>query len=458
MNPVVLVGMSLQLEPKPLDAATGGTPVRNWSSSAPSVVEVDSTGLVSAKSLGSATITASTGTGIGEVVVTAEQRSVGLQAKDRTTCGIATNGDGYCWGFNLFGQGGSGTTDSTLTVPTKVAGGLTFTSISPGAAHSCGTTTSGTYCWGCNSTGEIGNGTSAYNEGKTGTCGTLRLTPVPVAGNQTFSDVEASGSVQVYQQDGTCSDAYCHAETCALTATGELYCWGNLTLTPAAVTQAPPFKSLSTSVANVCGLGTDAVIYCFTAFFGPPASTQPGPIQGVEPMQAITTGRFHSCSIDRKGRAYCWGGNLRGELGSTSTETCFRRIFGPYPCRAKPDTVFGGHRFQSISAGGGTPSTSDSAPISHTCGVTVNQEIYCWGDNTYGQLGNGTQTPSSVPVKVSSDLKFRSVTTGYGYSCSLTVSGVGYCWGSNPSPRAHPPGISPNSVTPTLVAGNITFK
>ena len=262
----------------------------------------------------------------------------------------------------------------------------------------------------------------------------------------------------VYEQSSVCSDALCHAETCALTPAGQLYCWGNLQLTPTAVTQAPPFKSLSTSVANVCGLGTDAIIYCFNAFFGPPASIQPGAIQGVDSMQAVSTGRFHSCSIDRKGRAYCWGANLRGELGSPSTETCFRRIFGPYPCRARADTVFGGHRFQSISAGGGTPSTSDSAPISHTCGVTVNQEIYCWGDNTYGQLGNGTQTPSPVPVKVSSDLKFRSVTTGYGYSCSLTVSGVGYCWGSNPSPRAHPPGISPNSVTPTLVAGNITFK
>jgi Alpha-tubulin suppressor and related RCC1 domain-containing proteins len=384
---------------------------------------------------------------------------VGLQAKDRTVCGIATSGDGYCWGSNKFGQAGSGTTDSTLAAPTKVAGGLIFTSISAGAAHTCGTTPGGTYCWGCNSGGELGIGSSAHDEpGKGGTCGTVRLSPVRVSGDQTFSDVEASGSFLVYQQDATCSDAICSASSCALTPGGTTYCWGNFILTPTSISQAPQFKSLSSSMATTCGLGTDAVIYCFFAFSGPPASIQPSPIQGVAPMQSVSAGRFHSCSIDRRGRAYCWGANLRGELGSPSAETCSRRIFGSYPCRARPDTVYGGLRFQSVSAGGGTPSTSDGAPISHTCGVTVNQEIYCWGDNTYGQLGNGTQTSAIVPVKISSDLRFRSVATGYGLSCGLTVSGAAYCWGSNPSPRAFPPGISPNILTPTLVTGGVTFK
>ncbi len=456
--PVILVGMSLQLEAIPVDQTTTTAVVRSWSSSAPTVIAVDSSGLVSAKSAGSATIIASTGSGIGKILVTSIEPAAGIQAKDRTICGIATNGDAYCWGYNRFGQAGSGTADTTLAVPTKVAGGLTFTTISPGAAHTCGTTASGTYCWGCNSLGEIGNGISAYSEGKSGTCGTIRPTPVRVAGDQTFSDVEASGSILVYQQDATCSDAICSAETCAITAGGQLYCWGNLALIPTAVTNSPQFKSLSTSMSDVCGVGTDRVVYCFNAFFGQPASIRPIPIQGVESMQAVSTGRFHSCSIDVKGRAYCWGANLRGELGSPSTETCYRRIFGQYPCRAKPDTVFGGQRFQSISAGGGTVSTSDVPPISHTCGVTVNQDIYCWGDNTYGQLGNGTQIGSPAPAKISSEIKFRSVATGFGFSCGLTVSGIAYCWGSSPAPRANPPGISQNSLTPTVVPGGITFQ
>jgi alpha-tubulin suppressor-like RCC1 family protein len=230
-----------------------------------------------------------------------------------------------------------------------------------------------------------------------------------------------------------------------------------LFVTPTAVTQAPTLRALSTSMANACGLGTDGVVYCFIVF-GQPSSIQPQPVEASEPMQAISTGRFHSCSIDRKGRAYCWGANLRGELGSPSSETCSRRIFGQYPCRANPDSVFGGLRFKAISAGGGTSSTSDGAPVSHTCGVTVNQHIYCWGDNTYGELGNNTQTHSAVPVKVSSDLKFRSVTTGYGYSCGVSVSGAAYCWGSNPSPTSYPPGASPNNLTPTAVSGGLTFK
>ena len=120
-NPVVLVGMSLQLDARPIVPTNGNITIRNWVSSAPGVIEVDSTGLVTAKSAGSATITAQTGTGIGETVITSELAGVGLQAKDRTTCGIALNGDGYCWGYNLFGQAG---TKEFVRIPVRLAADL----------------------------------------------------------------------------------------------------------------------------------------------------------------------------------------------------------------------------------------------------------------------------------------------------------------------------------------------
>ena len=73
------------------------------------------------------------------------------------TCGVATNGAAYCWGNNFDGQLGTGTGHET--VPTAVAGGLTFASVSTSWFHTCGLTTSGVgYCWGDNVFGQLGDG------------------------------------------------------------------------------------------------------------------------------------------------------------------------------------------------------------------------------------------------------------------------------------------------------------
>jgi alpha-tubulin suppressor-like RCC1 family protein len=458
-NPVVVVGASLQLEaavPDGLSLDQGSD--TTWSSSVPSVISVDSTGIVTAKASGSATITVGIGSASGQLIVTAENPSIGIQAKDRVTCGIVANGDAYCWGANGLGQVGIGTMSNAVADPSKVVGVSSFTTINPGGAHTCGTTASGaTYCWGCNSEGELGIGSSAYTEGKSGTCGTVQTSPVRVSTSETFSDVEAASSILQSAQGSICSDAACLARTCALGTGGQLYCWGQLRTTPVAVTNAPKFKSLSIHLNRGCGVATDQTMYCFPiSWTGGPELIQPSALVPETRMQSVSVGRFHACSLDMKGRAWCFGANIRGELGSPSTETCSRRIYGPYACRAVPDTVYGGLRFQSISAGGGTLSSSDSAPISHTCGVTVQQEIFCWGDNQYGQLGNGTQASAAVPAKVSSDLKFRSVTAGYLYTCAVTVSGAGYCWGGMPTSQYFPPTAIVS--TPTLVSASLVFK
>jgi len=72
-----------------------------------------------------------------------------------------------------------------------------------------------------------------------------------------------------------------------------------------------------------------------------------------------------------------------------------------------------------------------SAAVYHTCGLTVAGAAYCWGYNTYGQLGNGDTTTSWAPVPVSGGLVFSAVSTGGTHSCALTVSHAVYCWGLN---------------------------
>ena len=290
----------------------------------------------------------------------------------------------------------------------------------------------------------------------TGTCGTIKISPVQVASSATFFDVEAASSVLQAFQSSVCSDAVCLARTCALGTGGQLYCWGQLHTTPVSVTNAPKFKSLSMHLSRGCGVATDQTLYCFPiSWTGGPALIQPTAVAPETKMQSVSVGRYHTCSLDTKGRAWCFGANIRGELGSPSTETCTRRIYGSYTCRSAPDTVYGGIRFQSISAGGGSLSNSDGAPVSHTCGVTVKQEIYCWGDNEFGQLGNGTQTSASVPTRISSDLKFRSVTTGYLYTCAVSVAGAGYCWGGVSATQYLPTSAV---STPTQVSSSLVFK
>ena len=86
------------------------------------------------------------------------------------TCGLTTSGAAYCWGYNNRGQLGDGTT-TNRTSPVAVVGGFTFARVSAGADYSCGVTTAGAaYCWGRNGESQLGDGTT-----------TDRFTPVRVA-------------------------------------------------------------------------------------------------------------------------------------------------------------------------------------------------------------------------------------------------------------------------------------
>ena len=80
------------------------------------------------------------------------------------------------------------------------------------------------------------------------------------------------------------------------------------------------------------------------------------------------------------GMAYCWGYKNGGQLGDGTTTD-----------RLTPTLVIGGHAWASISAG---------SSQQHTCAETTAGDLYCWGENTWGQLGDGTTTNSTVPSKV----------------------------------------------------------
>jgi len=101
--------------------------------------------------------------------------------------------------------------------------------------------------------------------------------------------------------------------------------------------------------------------------------------------------------------------------------------------------------FASVSAGG-----------FHSCGVTTAGAAYCWGYNFRGQLGNGTNIDSNVPVAVSGGHAFASVSAGFNHSCGVTTDGAAYCWGNNFYGELGI-GTNSNSNVPAAVSGSHTF-
>ena len=137
---------------------------------------------------------------------------------------------------------------------------------------------------------------------------------------------------------------------------------------------------------------------------------------------AVYSGEGHVCAVVDGGSLFCWGDNSTGQLGNGTTGTAAS------PVRASALT----RTFATITLGGG-----------HSCGLTAEGEAWCWGDNSSGQLGNGTSGGVQLtPTRVSANVVFRGIAAGSNHTCAFTReplqyyphwTGEIYCWGSNSS-------------------------
>ena len=249
------------------------------------------------------------------------------------TCGItATDSSAYCWGWNHDGELGSRPIETCFTpggvepcsrAPIPVGGGLRFLTISAGARHVCALAPDSTaYCWGNNGTGQLGNGTTADT-----------ALPVAVSGGLKFKELTLGFD-----------------HSCGLTAAGDAYCWGDNTwgqlgeaatsvaLEPTAVNGGIIFLTLSAGAEHTCGIGTGNTAQCW----GENASGQLGaaatetctsasgrtvalcshlplPVSTNQIFGSIFAGGHHTCAITTGGKAYCWGDNSNGQLGTGNT-------------------------------------------------------------------------------------------------------------------------------------------
>jgi len=291
------------------------------------------------------------------------------------TCGLTSAGAAWCWGYNGTGQLGDNTT-TERDIPVAVQqGGVTFTSITAGWAHTCGLTSAGTaYCWGRNDWGPVGDNTT-----------TDRHTPVAVQqGGVTFASITSG-----------------RWHTCGLTSAGAAYCWGwnvngqlgdNTTTdehVPVAVQQGGvTFASMAAGGYNTCGLTSAGAAWCWgwngEGELGDNTITdRHTPVavqQGGATFASITTGGSHTCGLTGAGAAYCWGQNAYSQLGDNTITD-----------RHTPVAVGGGLTWATVVS---------SEAASHICAVKLSsQVIYCWGLNDHGQLGDRTTTDRSSPVQ-----------------------------------------------------------
>ena len=323
------------------------------------------------------------------------------------TCGMTTSGEAYCTGRNNMNQLGDGTLTDRWW-PTLVSGGLTFKSISAGAYRNCGVTTAGeAYCWGDNRNGGLGDGTT-----------TDRSEPTLVSGGIT---TWASVSAGAYH-------------TCGLTTAGKAYCWGDGYLgdgtttqsnTPVLVSGEFTWASISAGSSHTCGLTDEGlpegVPYCWgdnrNGELGDGTTTgsnAPVLVSGGLTFASLSTGwqRPATCGFTNEGVAHCWGSNVWKILAH-----------GTDPKHTTPVPVDGGHKWVAISL-------SDM----HACGATTSGDGYCWGVEAYGVLGNGYGCgfcgTRNWPQRVSGGLTFASISVGSALSCGVTTAGKAYCWGN----------------------------
>jgi len=166
----------------------------------------------------------------------------------------------------------------------------------------------------------------------------------------------------------------------------------------------------------------------------------------------ISAGEYHTCGITGRREVYCWGTSFDGELGSAPLVLCE----GAGYCSTRP-ALATQMRFSSIVAGGKL-----------TCGVDASGAAYCWGNNVYGQLGDGTMTPNSSPQLVAGGHHFAQLIAGLFHVCGITTEQDAYCWGSDDAGQLGTGDVSeescatftvdPCSSSPRLVAGAHKWK
>ncbi|BDR52279.1 hypothetical protein KIM372_01860 [Bombiscardovia nodaiensis] len=331
--------------------------------------------------------------------------------------GLGSNGLIYAWGDNSVGQLGDETnTSSRKPVRVHTPAGVTFTSISSYSYYTMAVGSDGkAYVWGSNVGMGIGFSTSSNK-------------PVPY---------QTPAGVRIVQVSAGYMHSYALSDDGRIFAAGANY-YGEVAndtnvrtyYTPIAV-QLPAGKTfirVSTGKYYGLALASDGTIYSWgygvngqlgNGTTASSATLLPVTMPAGVSFAVIKAGATYAAAISTTGDVYTWGLNTDGQLGNGTTAQVLTPTQISLPGGAK-----------AIEIGTGVTYSYSRA---FTSALTTTGDIYAWGDNSFGELGNGTLSNSLSPALVSAPVgvSFASVSEGGGYTLAASAAGDVYAWGSN---------------------------
>ncbi|MFK7984691.1 MAG: RCC1 domain-containing protein [Sandaracinaceae bacterium] len=363
-----------------------------------------------------------------------------ISVGEHHSCGIAPDGQAWCWGIGSYGVRGDDGASSTGPLPGLVLGG-DYTALAAGAGFSCGLDADRLVrCWGDNSWGAVGNGSSGR--------ALDALTPTLIR----------EGVVEVTSTTWA---------SCMRTTAGEILCWGFQAFGGAAVPtptllESGPYDALSRGDSHGLLIGPGNALFGWgsnsNGQVGDGSSStrfMPVPIPALPSVSTVVAGSQTSCAITGGGALHCWGNNASGQLGlgdnmGRDTPTLVSAdgwtaidTGGRVTCGVRDGDLFcwGENSDGSLGLGDtadrnvptrvGTGSTWVSVGVDETvCAIDASGALFCWGDNFSGAVGNDGSSDVLTPFRVGTDT-WVSVDTDLGQTCAIRSDGALFCWGDN---------------------------
>jgi alpha-tubulin suppressor-like RCC1 family protein len=377
--------------------------------------------------------------------------------------GGVTGAGGALGAGGVMGSGGAGTGGVTGSGGALGTGGAASSpnyAVASGEAHTCSIGAGLLYCWGANALSALG-----------GAVGAVASSPQHVLGPGT-----TGGFIEV-----TAGVKY----GCALHSNGGVWCWGNnaegelgtsdvgTRATPNPVTLSEAARLISAPSGTTCAVLVDGTLWCWGLNTeGQCGQNDPMPwTNALRPLKVPSTaawmsvgaGQGHVCGIQQPGTLWCWGRNTTGGLGlgtivpnqirtptrvgaaadwtaitSGQLQSCGIRNPGTLWCwgdnsagqLGQPDTA---ERDAPTQVGSADDWTSVSINAFHTCGIRKPGTLWCWGRNVEGQLGVGDYSPRTTVVQAGTRTDWLEVSTGRFHTCARRADNTIWCTGDNPS-------------------------
>jgi bacillolysin len=356
------------------------------------------------------------------------QSAATLSVSANSNCLVSYRNAGWCWGANQAGQLGTTTAvDTGNALPLKTNSGATMNGIAQvavGASHSCAlTSATGVVCWGSNTFGQLGDGTTTA---RLGSVVTTKADGTPFSG-QTAVTVGATHTCALSSADTvSCWGQNAAGQLGDGTTTRSRY---PVTVRTSAGAPLNTVKSISAGSDHTCAILTNGTVWCWgNQAFGATGSAVAAHRGAVQVRTAtafltgisrISSGKQYTCALAGTAASWCWGRNSNGQLGDGTTVNRFHAVavkIGNIPLV----------NLIAIAAGAGE----------HSCALGTAGQVYCWGANTTMQLGDGStiQRTSAVgfgaaATKLVGPLK--DIAVGQAHSCGRTNGGAVWCWGQN---------------------------